>query len=55
MELKKLRCEMCGGNDLVKQNNFFECQYCGTKYTTEEDMVKRMEHKEKYPLLLMII
>lgn len=31
MELKKLRCEMCGGNDLIKKDDFFECQNCGTK------------------------
>lgn len=36
MVLKKLRCEMCGSNDLIKQNDFFECQNCGTKYSIEE-------------------
>lgn len=36
MELKKLRCEMCGGNDLIKKDDFFECQNCGTKYSIEE-------------------
>ena len=27
---------MCGNNDLVKQDGYFVCQYCGTKYTVEE-------------------
>ena len=36
MELKKLRCEMCGGTDLIKNNDFFECQNCGSKYSIEK-------------------
>lgn len=38
--MKKLTCEMCGSNDLIKQDGVFVCQYCGTKYTVEE--AKRM-------------
>lgn len=34
--MKKLTCEMCGSNDLIKQDGVFVCQYCGTKYTVEE-------------------
>ncbi len=34
--MKRLTCEMCGGTDLVKQDGVFVCQYCGTKYSTEE-------------------
>lgn len=34
--MKKLTCEMCGGNDLIKQDGVFVCQNCGTKYTVEE-------------------
>ena len=29
-------CEICGSNDLVKQDGLFVCQHCGTKYTVEE-------------------
>ena len=33
--LKALKCEICGGS-LSKQNDKFVCDYCGTKYTSEE-------------------
>ena len=31
-----LVCEMCGGHDLIKQDGYYVCQNCGTKYTVEE-------------------
>ena len=31
-----LRCEMCGGIDLIKQDGVFVCQHCGAKYSVEE-------------------
>ena len=34
--MQKLACEMCGGNDIVKENGLYVCQHCGTKYTVEE-------------------
>ena len=34
--MKKLVCEMCGSNDLIKQDGLFVCQNCGTKYSPEE-------------------
>lgn len=34
--MKKLICEMCGGNDLIREEGFVVCQYCGTKYTLEQ-------------------
>lgn len=34
--MKAFVCEMCNSNDLVKQDGFFVCQSCGTKYTVEE-------------------
>lgn len=34
--MKQLICEMCGSNDLVKQDGVFVCQSCGTKYSIEE-------------------
>ena len=34
--MKAIKCEMCGSNDLVKQDGLYVCQNCGTKYTVEE-------------------
>lgn len=34
--MKRLTCEMCGSNDLVKQEGVFVCQHCGCKYSVEE-------------------
>ena len=34
--MKRLVCEMCSSNDLVKIDGLFVCQYCGTKYSVEE-------------------
>ena len=34
--MKALVCEMCGSNDIVKQDGYFVCQVCGTKYSVEE-------------------
>lgn len=34
--MKQLTCEMCGSNELVKQDGVFVCQACGAKYSTEE-------------------
>lgn len=34
--MKAFTCEMCGSHDLVKQDDFFVCQYCGTKYSLED-------------------
>ena len=34
--MKTLKCEMCGGTEIVKKEGFFVCQKCGIKYTMEE-------------------
>jgi uncharacterized Zn finger protein (UPF0148 family) len=34
--MKQLTCDICGSNDLVKQDGYFVCQYCQTKYSVEE-------------------
>ena len=34
--MNKIVCELCGSNDVVKQDGFYICQHCGTKYTIEE-------------------
>ena len=34
--MKQLKCEMCGGTELIKQDGVFVCQSCGIKYSVEE-------------------
>lgn len=34
--IRPIVCELCGGNNLVKEKGFFVCQHCGTKYSLEE-------------------
>lgn len=34
--MKRLQCEMCGSQDLIKEGGVFICQACGTKYSVEE-------------------
>ena len=34
--MKAIVCEMCNSNDIVKQDGFYVCQSCGTKYRPEE-------------------
>lgn len=34
--MKALVCEMCGSQDMVKQDGLFVCQCCHTKYSVEE-------------------
>lgn len=34
--MKQLACEMCGSTDMMKQDGFFICQNCSTKYSVEE-------------------
>lgn len=34
--MKAIVCEMCGSQDLLKENGVFVCQSCGTKYSLEE-------------------
>ena len=34
--MKALVCELCGSNDFVKEGDFFVCQSCGTKYSSED-------------------
>lgn len=38
--MNKIMCEMCGSNELIKQDGNFVCQFCGMKYSPEE--AKRM-------------
>ena len=34
--MKQLKCEICGGTELIKQDGVFVCQNCGCKYSAEE-------------------
>jgi len=34
--MKKLQCELCGGFDFKKENDYFVCEHCGCKYSKEE-------------------
>ena len=34
--MKQIVCEMCGSNNLIKQDGVFVCQTCGCKYSLEE-------------------
>lgn len=43
--MKKIICEMCGSNDLLKKDNVFVCQSCGTKYSVEEAKKMMIEGK----------
>ena len=37
VKMQKLQCELCGSVDLIKtEQNVFQCQYCGCKYTLEQ-------------------
>lgn len=34
--MKAIKCELCGSNEVIKQDGLYVCQHCGTKYTVEE-------------------
>lgn len=34
--MNQLKCEVCGGEDFIKQGGIFVCQPCGVKYNVEE-------------------
>ena len=41
--MNALKCEMCGGVNLIKEDGYFVCQSCGVKYTVEEAKKLRVE------------
>ena len=56
--MQAMKCEICGSNDIVKQEGIYVCQHCGTKYTVEEAKkligtvkVDKTEENEKYLVL----
>ncbi len=46
--MKKIVCELCEGNQFVKENGMFVCQGCGTSYSLEEakGMMKEVDGEE---------
>ena len=34
--MQRLSCELCGSNDIVKQEGLYVCQHCGSKYSPDE-------------------
>lgn len=34
--MQAVKCELCGSNQLIKKDGYYQCAYCGTKYTPEE-------------------
>ena len=42
--MKRIVCEVCGSNNLLKQDGVFVCQDCGCRYTLEE--VRKMAAEE---------
>ena len=34
--MKAMVCEMCGSQELIKNDGVFVCNFCGTKYSVEE-------------------
>ena len=34
--MRKIVCELCSSNDIVKKDGFYVCQHCGTKYSIDE-------------------
>ncbi|MBR1408712.1 MAG: hypothetical protein IJ573_07455 [Clostridia bacterium] len=31
-----IKCEVCGGNSIIKQDSYFMCQSCGIRYSLDE-------------------
>ena len=46
--MKTIVCEMCGNNNLIKQDGNYVCQSCGTKYTLEEAKNLLVDMGENY-------
>lgn len=41
--MKALVCKSCGSSDLVKKGDYYECQYCRTKYIKENEIFIKQE------------
>ncbi len=38
--MNPMKCEICGGTDIVQQGEYFECQHCGVKFKIEDKQKK---------------
>lgn len=47
--MKKFKCEICDGSNLIKQNDMFVCQNCGTRYSIEDAKKLMVETNEVLP------
>lgn len=51
--MKELMCEMCGSNNIIKQDGLYVCQSCNTKYSPEDakkmmvDGVVQIDHSNE--------
>lgn len=54
--MKAMVCEMCGSNEVVKQNGMYVCQSCNTKYSVEDakKLFVTIDNTEKIKNLYMI-
>ena len=58
--MKELVCKMCNSNAIVKKDDLYVCESCGTKYTTEEaeklsvEIVVKSDYKERISTLLRV-
>lgn len=34
--MQAMKCEICGSNEIIKQEGIYVCQHCGTKYSVED-------------------
>ena len=34
--MQAIKCELCGSNQLIKKDGYYQCEHCGTKYTIEQ-------------------
>ncbi len=56
--MQAIRCELCGSSDIMKQEGFYICQNCKTKYSVEEAMkligVVKIDKSEDIENLLIL-
>ncbi|MBQ9930200.1 MAG: hypothetical protein IJO72_05425 [Oscillospiraceae bacterium] len=52
--MKKIVCEMCGGEDFAKQDGLFICQSCGMKYSAEEAKKMMVEDAAEAPATVAV-
>lgn len=55
--IKAIVCELCGSNDMIKKESYFECQHCGTKHVLKDNVkkieIKNSNHRLEHPVVGM--